>query len=453
MNDLDLLQKKFTGLRILHYLSPVRWKGKRFLHESDSNYKVMMKTVDWLPYCHHYIVVPENNNIVNTRKNVTLLTYNYGTNAMNNKINFNIHKFDLNLKIMDIDYIFNHQPELSANLFVLMDHVRNNNRIKIFSFFHWVDCKESRPGFNQARFSPLQLSSMVNSDMNFFHSYEAYKYLLRELARYNIHVRSEDYIHKVSYMPLSSKMEDESVFIDLPKDKKILVFNHRFRSSSGRKLMLEFIKELSDDYYLWITDGDNEDLPKELRRPILNSKQYKYLLENCYASICFINGYSTWNLAIQDPVLVGKPLVAYKHSIIDEVVGKDYPFQFESVEEFKQILARLPEKYDWPIQDHDLAFKNNLLESIDKVWKEVDFDPLHLPGYKKCLKEGIRSKEMINQYTTKLKLSNGFVSVRHWLLQNGFVDNYEKANTTYYTEEEFEDLKSGKPVKNRMLFH
>ena len=55
------------GRRILHVLSPVRWKGSKFLHHLDANYKVMNKTVEWLPMCHHYILVPPNNTILNDR--------------------------------------------------------------------------------------------------------------------------------------------------------------------------------------------------------------------------------------------------------------------------------------------------------------------------------------------------------------------------------------------------
>ena len=53
----DLLKKygdyPLYGRRILHVLSPVRWKGNRFEPELDSNWKVMQDTIDFLPMCHH----------------------------------------------------------------------------------------------------------------------------------------------------------------------------------------------------------------------------------------------------------------------------------------------------------------------------------------------------------------------------------------------------------------
>ena len=37
----------------------------------------MDKTVNWLPMCHHYILVPPHNTIPNDRPNVTLIPFNY----------------------------------------------------------------------------------------------------------------------------------------------------------------------------------------------------------------------------------------------------------------------------------------------------------------------------------------------------------------------------------------
>ena len=49
------------GLRVLHYGSPVRFDSSGvFQHQFDSNYKVLEKTISFLPECHHYVLVPEN---------------------------------------------------------------------------------------------------------------------------------------------------------------------------------------------------------------------------------------------------------------------------------------------------------------------------------------------------------------------------------------------------------
>ena len=71
-----MLQKHpLYGRRVLHVMSPVRWRSTKFLHHADSNYKVMIKTIKWLPMCHHYVVVPENHVIEDNRSNVTLIKH------------------------------------------------------------------------------------------------------------------------------------------------------------------------------------------------------------------------------------------------------------------------------------------------------------------------------------------------------------------------------------------
>jgi len=70
--------KQIEGLRILHFQSPVRFDSRGvFQHEFDSNYKVLEKTVKFLPKCHHYVVVPEKHNIPDDRENVTLIPFKY----------------------------------------------------------------------------------------------------------------------------------------------------------------------------------------------------------------------------------------------------------------------------------------------------------------------------------------------------------------------------------------
>ena len=109
---------KLYGRRVLHFLSPVRFDRNVFKHSSDSNYKVVEKTIKHLPMCHHYVVVPENHVIEDNRSNVTLIKHPYPQNAVSNRATFNFQAFRkiLNMKQMDIDFVFTHQPELLFNI-------------------------------------------------------------------------------------------------------------------------------------------------------------------------------------------------------------------------------------------------------------------------------------------------------------------------------------------------
>ena len=55
---------KLYGRRVLHFLSPVRFDRNVFKHSSDSNYKVVEKTIKHLPMCHHYILVSDSSTLV-----------------------------------------------------------------------------------------------------------------------------------------------------------------------------------------------------------------------------------------------------------------------------------------------------------------------------------------------------------------------------------------------------
>ena len=97
MNELTIFEKfgktEIFGKRILHIASPVRWKGSKYEVERCSNWKVMMDTVNFLPMCHHYIMIPERNTLSSSDKiysmdNVTIIPFPYPQSVMQNRANF-----------------------------------------------------------------------------------------------------------------------------------------------------------------------------------------------------------------------------------------------------------------------------------------------------------------------------------------------------------------------------
>ena len=98
------------GKRVLHVLSPVRWKGNRFQPELDSNWKVMEDTIEFLPLCHHYILVPgkfksgNNHKIFNhstlskdhpyyNSENITFIPFPYPQSVLSNRIGIDSSTF------------------------------------------------------------------------------------------------------------------------------------------------------------------------------------------------------------------------------------------------------------------------------------------------------------------------------------------------------------------------
>lgn len=99
---------KVKNLRILHFLNTARYdRAGKFLSTFDSNFKVMMKTIRFLPDCHHYIVVPDRGRFVDTKQimkkefnlervdNISFLEYPYTHGSASNKATFDengLHK-------------------------------------------------------------------------------------------------------------------------------------------------------------------------------------------------------------------------------------------------------------------------------------------------------------------------------------------------------------------------
>ena len=157
------------GKRILHVASPVRWKGSKYEVERCSNWKVMMDTVDFLPMCHHYIMIPELNTLspsdrLYSMDNVTMIPFPYPQSVMQNRANFDGRTFcrifsgrqkvefrpgefiTLETSSIDIDFVFTHQPEILTNVLWNLLSIRyGQTNTDGFSFFHWVDCTASSP--------------------------------------------------------------------------------------------------------------------------------------------------------------------------------------------------------------------------------------------------------------------------------------------------------------------
>lgn len=448
-------------LRILHYLSPVRWDKNLFLADVDSNFKVVLKTIEFLPECHHYILMPEKHNFVNNSSNITLLTYDYPWSGVSCKSHFNFNSLGENLDFtrLDIDFIFNHQSELTSNICTFFNAKRNYSNLKIYNFIHWLDLGVNRTGGD--KFNPIyfynQLSGMFICHKLFLHNNKIFDtYIKDEIKRRHLEFLNENVIKdKIRFMPLSSTIDKiESEPFDLPKDKKIIVFNHRMNDSSNMKMFNEFYNKLDKNKYeLWVTDNEASD---EFLRPKLNIHKYKYLLENCYCSICFIDGYSTWNLSLQDSIRVGRPCLSLKHPILKSLLEDKYSYYFTNLDECFKILETVPDLFNYKLADFDLMFKNNLLTSLKEDFPLINTRQFEkIEKYKELISKEIREKKSINDIINpNLARSNGFSSIRNVLLNNNFKDNYNNKFTEYYLPEETLDKKNNNTFfkKRKVLF-
>jgi hypothetical protein len=435
------------GLRILHYLSPVRFDTSGvFQHEFDSNYKAVEKTISFLPKCHHYVVVPTKHRIPDVRDNVTFLKYPYSRDLLANRSYFDGVTFRrlFDFRYMDFDFVFCHQPEMLFNILVSFNDKRYGQNMNRYLFFHWVDCPQSRASSAIPPAYMRQLEAISMSDHAFFHTDIASDWLMRNFKNKQATKLNIDYVRdKSMFFPLSSDELPKSKTIDMNYDK-VIVFNHRWVKSTGVNRLLEYMEGM-DEYKIWCTDYK---APKEYVASKLDRGEYRYLLENSLCSVSFVDKYATWNLSVQDGLSLNKPVLIYDHPSLRKVVGDNYPFYFKTKEEFQSLLRKIDtvKNFEWKLTDYNLIFENNLVNSMKNIMskprKHIPKDALN---WLYCILNGINYKhDIAKQIQPNIQLNSVWQYIRRYLLEIGIEDNInspyvftlrvETCHIFYYTE-------------------
>lgn len=435
----EYIDHPLYGLRILHYNAPVKTdKAGVFLHDADSNYRAVNMTINYLPMCHHYVTVPIKNKLIgfDKRKNVSYIPLNYTRNAIVNRSHFDSMGFrkNIDMRLIDFDFIFNHQPELMYNIMIGLSEKRYGEIVNKFIFFHWIDNPQSRgstqvpPGFMR------QLEGINIADKAFFHTYDAPNYFKRNFKKdKTVNLNLDNLRKKIAIFttPGGNFTNVKAESFELP-NKKILVFNHRWNKSTGINMMKEYTKELreSGEYIVWCSDltADKEYVAKNLKY-----SQYRYLLENSEASLCFIKGYATWNLSAQDGVNLSKPVLIYRHPTLERIIGKDYPFFFKTKKEFLEKLKKLPKTFEWKLDDFDSIFKNSVHQAMQEVLSKKIQDSKYGREWIYYILNGVTQKrEILNQTSEVMSENSSYQYARRWLIQQGVKDDPNSKYTNYF---------------------
>jgi len=437
--------KQPKGLRILHFQSPVRFDSSGvFQHEFDSNYKVLDKTITFLPKCHHYVVVPEKHKIPDDRENVTLIPFKYPRDVLSNRSHFDGASFRnlFDFRFMDFDFVFCHQPEKLYNILVSFNDKRYGQNMGRFIFFHWVDCPQSRSSSAIPPSYLRQLEAIQQSDKTFFHTDISSRWLEKNYSNEQSTKLNLDYVDKkTKTFPLSNDKFPDSVPLKTDVSNTI-VFNHRWAKSTGVNRFEEYMEGL--DYDVWCTDSK---APKKYRAQGLTRPKYRHLLENSLCSVCFVDNYATWNLSIQDGLSLNKPVLIYDHPAMRKVVGDNYPLFFKTKEDFQSKLKSLSsyERFEWKLPNYDEQFKENVLNSINEI---MDKERKHIPkdahNWLYCIENGINFKnDIIKQVQPNIQLNSVWQYIRRYLLEIGVKDNYKSPYTSYSIPEKLKkDLTS-----------
>ena len=436
------MRNPLVGLRILHYVSPVRFDTSGvFQHEFDSNYKVVEKTISFLPFCHHYVVVPSKHKIPDNRDNVTLISYPYSRDLLANRSHFDGVTFRklFDFRYMDFDFVFCHQPEMLYNILTAFNDKRYGQNMNRFLFFHWVDCSQSRASSAIPPAYMRQLEGINLCDNVFFHTDIASEWLMKNFKKsQSTNINHQFIKDKTKTFPISSNKLKDSEPFEINYDN-VLVFNHRWVKSTGVNRMIEYMDGLND-YQVWCTDFN---APKEYIASKLNSGQYRYLLENSLGSMSFVDTYATWNLSIQDGLSLDKPVLVYDQPAMRKVVGDNYPLFFKTKDEFQTQVKKLKsmENFVWKVENHDRKFYDDLLYSMMTIMaKERTHIPKDAMNWLYCILNGINYKhEIAKQVQPNIQLNSVWQYIRRYLLEVGVNDNITSPYVNYSIPDDIRD--------------
>lgn len=429
-------------LRVLVYMNPlvVDKISKKFLWEKDSGFLYIKDLLMRLPMDWRItVLVPKGFNsdffLPQARQIINCEEYDYSTSIHQNRYHFNRNIIAKLLPYTtDVDLILNNQPEVTANLRVFFKNQRRETPL-IINYFHWIDCKESAKfGKELSGFIWRQVEGVNNADLSLLHSTHAIKLLNDSREENGLKFKEDSLFGR--FIPQPTKFGNKP--IPLPKEK-IILFNHRLNNTTGWKEVVETCFELRktrQDFILWLTDEQNLKELEILRQyPWIIIKKipfesYGYLMENSHFSVCNIQGYATWNLAVLDSLYNGcMPLVPH-NDLFNDMFGTDIP-KFNSMYGTMQILMedllnadkkiindaymkrvtvlKDPSIVEWVENTIKDRVKNKTIKKYDDVVKHIiDNDP--------CFK-----KDFINKFWSFHANSN-FQLIRWKLLSEGFND-------------------------------
>ena len=497
------------GKRILHIASPVRWKGSKYEVERCSNWKVMMDTVNFLPMCHHYIMIPERNTLSSSDKlysmdNVTIIPFPYPQSVMQNRANFDGRTFcrifsgrqkvefrpgefiTLHTSSIDIDFVFCHQPEILTNvLWNLLSLRYGMNNTDSMCFFHWVDCNASSPA---PAFPPTffrQFEAIDRCSKIFFHSDMSLKYLMSNFGEKKPHVlvpEEKILLDKIAKMPLKAKPlpQTNGEYWSPPEGIKVIAFNHRWNETTGARQLHKMMEGLPEEYLVLVTDekvkkplsgyspvdegGKLEELEEDDTDSVYEPGRFKYayegipksrlgsyelysdFLRGSYASVAWIKGYATWNLSVQDPILVGTPTLVYDSPMMREVLGDNYPFYFKTKDDFQRMIQNMPSDFSHSVPTHDNTFRDNLVQAMMSSWQhtKMNKEGSFCKPWLHFVLNGMEYKKDFLFQTHPIMVDaqggNSWETIRRWCLQFGLKDDPTSRHTRLFIPNE--DMKN-----------
>ena len=420
------------NIRVLIYMNPlvVDKISKKFLWEKDSGFLYTKQLIQSLPTDWRFtILTPKKFDRVffDNEHEIECIEYDYSTSIHQNRYHFNRNILAKALPYgVDIDVVLNMQPEVTANLRVFFENQRREKPI-IVNYFHWIDSiKNEKFGTDLGGFIIREVEGIDSGDISLFHNEYARSLLEETRTEYRLPYNEYDcgYFH-----PLPTNYGEKP--IELP-DKKIILFNHRLNNTTGWKEVLKIFKKLDrSDSVLWFTDEQNMKENKELEQipnVIVKSipfESYGYLLKKSHFTICNLQDYATWNMAVLDSMNYGTQVISNDLSLMKEL-GCNYQNDLEyGIKKYLELdKIHRENKYieDFKLQEY--------IES--EITKRAEGkDPKKLDQVKGLINsKETEKREFVNTFWSFHANSN-FQIIRWCLLISGYNDDISKKLSIY----------------------
>lgn len=445
-------------LRILVYSNPlvVNKISKKFLYWRDSGFIFSKNLISSFPESYRiYWVIPDDIKdtgwFLDANRNIELINYPYSTSIHQNRYEFYGKIFrDCFPYTKDVDVIISNQPEVSANLRVWAYNQRRDLPI-IYSFFHWIDCEDSRQFAQQlGGYFWREYDGALHSDAVYLHRGHGEELFRIEMQRLGLETKN---INIRPYTPPYTKFG--SVPMDLP-DKKIIMFNHRLNNTTNWKDVLDIctkLHEKRDDFVLWFTDeGRNlkelsalDDYPFLIVKEIPD-ENYGYVLSKSHISICNHRGYSTWNMAVLDAVMNGCFTLVPYDSVYPDMfggVGVDIGMyhNFDDLGNRVNMLlstaqweleSRLIEVQKWVERRLLIPLSSIKDDFVRDIKSRVRKKPKKYDDVKTMILEQSEThkKEWVNKFWS-FHVNSNFQLIRWNLLSDGIHDDTSESETLY----------------------
>jgi hypothetical protein len=436
--------------------------SKKFIYWKDSGFIFTKNLISILPkdWRYNWLVPKSLGNeewFKEANENVHLIEYPYSTSIHQNRYEFYGNVLKENFQYTkDIDVVINNQPEVSANLRVYFKNQRREDP-PIFSFYHWIDCKESRQFADDlGGYFWRQLDGAINSEINYFHNEYAFNLFKKELLE---KTNKDIWVNTGVFHPPHTSFGHMPV--ELPEEK-IILFNHRLNNTTNWKFFLDVTDALWEkrkDFVVWFTDEGDKTKSNLIQREYVINKSlpfesYGFLMRNSHFSVCCHKGYSTWNMAVIDALGEGCfTIVPETEEVYKYMFGNCDPFMYHDNTK-ENLLSKMDSLLDYdfiPLKNKTTKILNSFGEyfSNESLYKIKD-DIINAitrkaKSYKRLAKfedvaEYIESrdrttkKEFVNNFWTFHSNSN-FQRIRWKLMvDKNIKDDIIEECSTYYKE-------------------